>query len=272
MSALKPTSRSASGRLPRVTFDTTHGGTADGIHTFFATPGDRGRRYALTSVSQDMVLERRVETTVFGRYIILLPGAKVTVKTVNADRGNKQTSALFNTPQWEATYQNIAWEHGVAPQVYGYDNEKRIIVMQPMKLTLEQHIKNAGVFSKEMQLKYLKVVHTLDNINVEHRDLRAKNFMLDATGAVHACNFERARHLTETVSATARRNMNVQTCLARFDVDFQSLNKKSGVADVITPLLQRLNRNQNYDIDAYIALLQESKNDKKTSTKSLFMA
>lgn len=259
MSALKPAGRGASGRLPRVTFDTRHGDTADGLHAFTATLSDRGKAYDANSSKQSMVLERRVETTVFGHYIVLLPGAKVTLKTINANRGTDRTSTLFNTPQWEATYQNIAWEHGVAPQVYGYDDEQRIIVMQPMKSTLEEHIRDAGVFSKEMQLRYLKVVRTLDIIRLEHRLLRAKHFMLDATGALYVCDFERARHLTETT----RPNANMQKCLAMFGVDIEAVNKESGVADIITPLVQRLKLKPDYDIDAYIALLEGTKNDKK---------
>ena len=259
MSALKPVNSDARARLPRVTFDTRHGDTADGLHVFSAAVSSKGKRYDATSSLQDMILEKRVETTVFGHYIILMPGTKVTVKTLNANRGTKQTSALFNSPQWEATYQNIAWEHGVAPQVYGYDDEQRIIVMQPMKSTLEQHIKDAGVFSKEMQLRYLKVLRTLDNIHLEHRLLRAKHFMLDATGALYVCDFERARHLPET----SRPNANMQNCLAMFGVDIEAVNKQSGVADIITPLVQRLELKPDYDIDAYIAYLEGTKSDQK---------
>ena len=272
MSALKPVNSDARARLPRVTFDTRHGDTADGLHVFSAAVSSKGKRYDATSSLQDMILEKRVETTVFGHYIILMPGTKVTVKTLNANRGTKQTSALFNSPQWEATYQNIAWEHGIAPQVYGYDDDQRIIVMQPMHSTLQEHIRDAKQFSKEMQLKYLKLVHTLDIIQLEHRDLRANHVLLDATGAMYVGNFARARHLTETVSAKTRRNANVRTCLARFGVSIRTVNKESGVDDIITPLLERLSATPDFDIAAYIVQQESRLSDGKSSqTKNLYV-
>lgn len=243
-------------RAPRVSFVTRGSETADGLYEFETNALTQGAALGSSSTAQTVVLARRAETTVFGKYLILPAGSRIFVKKIEKERLSRSATLQYNTPQWEATYQNVAWQHGLAPRVYGYDNKRRIITMAPLVKTLASLFAgDQGKFSKEMQLKYVELVHRLDKIGIVHGDLVPENVMLDAFGNVFLIDFERARQITETeMQRKQGRHPNLLSCLDLWDNSVKTINfKHKSEGDIISEVLEKIKTEPGFDVDSYIA-------------------
>ena len=248
-------------RQPRVSFVTRGSETADGLYEFETKVADKGKAMGSSSNVQTLVLARRAETTVFGKYLILPAGSRIFVKTIEKRKPPKDKTLRFNTPQWEATYQNVAWQHGLAPRVYGYDNKSRVITMAPLVKTLESLFQgNDRKFSEEMQWKYVELAHRLDNIGIVHGDLVPANIMLDAFNNMFVIDFETARQITETELQNTGGHANLLSCMEFAGDSFQNItsymtriNFTNQENDVITPLLRKVGENPRYNVEASIA-------------------
>ena len=252
-------------RARRVSFVTRNSETADGLYEFETNAATNGANWgaALGSSSNVhiVVLARRAETTVFGKYLILPAGSQILVKKIKNKRASREEKLLYNTPQWEATYQNVAWQHGLAPRVYGYNNKSRVITMAPLvKMLASLFVGDQRKFSKDMQLKYVELVHRLDKIGIVHGDLVPENVMLDSFGNMLLINFERARQITETEMGRTGSHPNLLSCMEFAGDSFKNIasymsrvNYSNQENDVITPLLRKVGENARYDVEAYIA-------------------
>ena len=242
-------------RAPRVSFVTRGSETADGLYEFETNAASRGATLGSYSAVQTVVLARRAETTVFGKYLILPAGSQIFVKKIEKERVSSEAALQYNTPQWEATYQNVAWQHGLAPRVYGYDNKRRVITMAPLVKTLASlFVGDQGKFSKEMQLKYLELVHRLDKIGIVHGDLVPENVMLDEFGNMFLIDFERARQITETERQRTGSHPNLLSCLDLWDNSITIINfKHKSEGDIISGVLGKIKTEPGFDVDRYIA-------------------
>ena len=246
-------------RAPRVSFVTRGSETADGLYEFetnAATNGaNRGAALGSSSTVRTVVLARRAETTVFGKYLILLAGSRIFVKTIEKRTPPRDNTLRYNTPQWEATYQNVAWQHGLAPRVYGYDNKRRIITMAPLVKTLASlFVGDQGKFSKDMQLKYVELVHCLDKIGIVHGDLVPENVMLDSFGNMFLIDFERARQITETETQRTGSHPNLLSCIDEWDNRVETINyNHKSEGNIILEVLGKIKTESGFDVDRFIA-------------------
>lgn len=242
-------------RPPRVSFVTRGSDTADGLYEFEKNAANQGEALGSSSTVQTVVLSRRAETTVFGKYLILSAGSRIFVKKIEKKRVSREEKLQYNTPQWEATYQNVAWQHGLAPRVYGYDNKRRIITMAPLVKTLASlFVGDQGKFSNDMQLKYVELVHRLDKVGIVHGDLVPENVMLDSFGNMFLIDFERARQITETEMQRTGSHPNLLSCLDLWSNGVEMINfKHKSEGDVISEVLKKINADPHFDVDRFIA-------------------
>lgn len=261
---------SQSRRPPRVSFVTQGSATADGLYKLDRKIGTGSK--PSTTVLSIVELSRRAETTIFGKYLILLAGSKILVK--RARRQQQEQGIQFNTPQWEATYQNVAWQHGLAPRVYGYNNQSRVITMAAPKIDLKSLLTGDDKpFPREMQLNCVELVHRLDEIGIVHGHLVPENIMLDAFDNMFAINFDRARPVTETEVQTAGSRVNLSSCIDSWIDIVEKVNRlhEGEQENVFKDLKSGMNK-ESFDMDEFIAkrrrlykmLDQTSKNPKKT--------
>jgi len=159
-------------------------------------------------------LTKDINVTLFGREIELKTGTNVLIKKCR-NTFSLDGQIILNTQEWEAIFQNKAAEKGLAPLIYGFDNDRDIVVMEPLEKTLADKITEVGGFNIEDQCQYLALMHELDKIGILHNDYKLDNFMFDKNGVLKAIDFGLAKPIDQVLMYDKGYSPNIINCRAR---------------------------------------------------------
>ena len=159
-------------------------------------------------------LTEDINVTLFGREIELKTGTNVLIKKCR-NTFSLDGQVILNTQEWEAIFQNKAAEKGLAPLIYGFDNDRDIVVMEPLEKTLADKITEVGGFNIEDQCQYLALMHELDKIGILHNDYKLDNFMFDKNGVLKAIDFGLAKPIDQVLMYNKGYSPNIINCRAR---------------------------------------------------------
>lgn len=159
-------------------------------------------------------LDEDKHTTLFGRAVELKAGTSVLIKKCQ-NTFSLDGLKLLNTQEWEAIFQNKAAQAGLAPAIYGFDNERNVVVMAPLAQTLKDKIAETGEFTIDDQCQYVALMYELDNIGVFHNDYKLDNFMFDQQGVLYAIDFGLSKPIDQVMMFKDGFSPNVVNCRAR---------------------------------------------------------
>jgi len=159
-------------------------------------------------------LTEDINVTLFGREIQIKAGTNVLIKKCR-NTFSLDGQIILNTQEWEAIYQNKAAEQGLAPLIYGFDNDKDIIVMEPLEKTLKEKLKETNDWLIDDQCQYVALMHGLDKIGILHNDYKLDNFMFDKNGVLKAIDFGLAKPIDQALMYNKGYSPNIINCRTR---------------------------------------------------------
>lgn len=112
--------------------------------------------------------------------------------------------------QVEADFQQKAADAGIAPDVMHVDLEKKRIFMEPMNERIVDVIQGHHAhFTEDL----MRIMHTLDDIDILHNDGNALNLMLDSNDQLCILDFGLAKTITPKVRKKWQGEPNIQVTL-----------------------------------------------------------
>ena len=137
-------------------------------------------------------INRRYKGSLFEVPVTLRRGERVAVKTFRA----KKSVARIEK---EASLQQTCSKAGISPKVYVIDREKKCIVMQ-MLSSLPVDTYREDALPEDLQYQICALMNRLDNVNVLHNDMNARNVMLDDSGRPYMIDFGLAKPIDKKVT------------------------------------------------------------------------
>ena len=183
-----------------------------------------GQSYGTSGTVSVETLDTDKHVTLFGRSVELKAGASVLFKKCQ-NVFSLDGQQLLNTQEWEAIFQNKAALAGLAPAVYGFDNDLQVLVMAPLVQTLKDKINETGEFAIDDQCQYVSLMYELDRIGVFHNDYKMDNFMFDEHGKLYAIDFGLAKPVDQVMMFKDGFSPNVVNCRSRLSM---SRSKSTG--------------------------------------------
>ncbi len=98
--------------------------------------------------------------------------------------------------QAEADFQRQAFDAGIAPEVMHVDLERKRIFMEPMRVRLVDVLKRT---SPRFEDDLIRIMKTLDDIDILHNDGNALNLMLDENDELKIIDFGLAKKIDRHV-------------------------------------------------------------------------
>ena len=174
----------------------------------------------------------------FGKNIIIPQGTKVLIKKC-ANSMSLEGRETLNTQEWESIFQNKAANAMLAPPIYGYDNDKNIIVMGALEKTLKDKIEETKQFSISDQCQYLAIARGLDEIGIYHAEYKLDNFMFDENGTLYAIDFGLARPIDQVMMFNKGYSPNLRYCNGRINRGWWK-NKSGGTPNLIKSVVDHV--------------------------------
>lgn len=148
-------------------------------------------------------ITQRYSGQCFNVPVRLRKGQQVAVKTF------KKTKSIARI-QKEAALQQLCAEAEVSPIVYGVDTTNKHIIMEKMaSLPVETYSK----LPDELQYQICALMHRMDNANVMHADMNARNVMLNEAGRPYMIDFGFAKKIDAKITRKFGEHPNVKVTL-----------------------------------------------------------
>lgn len=148
-------------------------------------------------------ITQRYSGQCFNVPVRLRKGQRVAVKTF------KKTKSIARI-QKEAALQQLCAEAEVSPIVYGVDTTNKHIIMEKMaSLPVETY----SELPDELQYQICALMHRMDNANVMHADMNARNVMLNEAGRPYMIDFGFAKKIDAKITRKFGEHPNVKVTL-----------------------------------------------------------